>query len=422
MAEPRTRARARSLAGVLGAPGTAERARWAITAVFLVNGAAMASYFVRVPSLKAAHDLTDGRLGVLLTTVSVAAMISMQLAGDLTARLGSAWIARVTAIGLPVAMIGLGLAADPLVLVAVLVVFGAVDGLLDVSMNAQAVAVERALKRPIMNGCHAAWSIGAALGSTLGGLAMRADWSITRHYAVLAVLLVALAAVTGRWSLPASADRAAPADPADPAAATRPRPGWRTGWSRRVVLFGVMGASVLLLEGAIGTWSGVLLHEDRGAPLATASLGYICFTVLQVAGRLVGDRLQARFGAPTLVRVSGSLAVAGLAVVVLSPTPLPTVLGFAVVGAGVSVLLPVIFSSVGHSGGDEGAPAGAAAALSRFTTMTYTGALLGPVVIGWLAEWFGLTWTLAGLLVLLVGVVLNARATATAVRSGPPAG
>jgi len=211
--------------------------------------------------------------------------------------------------------------------------------------------------------------------------------------------------------LPASADRHA-----IQGSEKKVRVKWRDGWTRRVLMFGAMGAVILILEGAVGNWSGVFLLEERGATLAVASLGYTFFNLCQTAGRLVGDRLHERYGAPTLVRVSGGIALCGLLLVVFSPGVVVAIAGFAVVGIGLSVLLPLIFSAVGH-GGAEGL--GAAAALARFTTLTYSG-LLGPVLVGWFAEFVGLAATFAGLLVLLALVVLNARSTGTADRKETP--
>lgn len=382
--------------------------RWAAAAAFFIVGLIFAAYFIRVPTLKLAHGLSAGQLGLLLVLPSLTAVLTMQLTGGLVARFGSAPIVRITAVGLPLTLVGIGLAGDPLQLMIALTLFGAVDGLLDVAMNSHAIAVERERKRPIMNSCHAAWSIGAMAGSLLGGLAIQADLTLTQHFGILAAVVVVLGLVTGRHLLPASADRTADRERGG-------RAGWRAGWTPRVLMFGVMGAVVLLCEGAVGNWSGVFLHEERGASLATASVGYIAFTVCQTAGRLVGDRLQERYGAPPLVRWSGIIAVAGLAVVVLSPPPVLGIAGFALLGIGLSVLLPVIFSSVGHSGANSDT-ATAAAALSKFTTLTYSGLLMGPVLIGWLAEVFGLTATLGGLLVLMVAVTLNAPATAVADR------
>lgn len=405
--------------GAGGAQDGRERlTRWAAAAAFLIVGLVFSSYFVRVPTLKLTHDLSAGQLGFLLVLPTVAAVVVMQRTGALVARFGSATVVRISAVALPISLIGLAVAGDPIQLAVALLIFGAVDGLIDVSMNAQAIAAERRLKRPIMNGCHAAWSIGAMAGSGLGGLAIQAGLSITAHYLILAAATVLLALVSGRYLLPAAADRAEARDES-----AKAKVGWRAGWTPRVLMFGLMGGIVLLCEGAVGNWSGVFLHEDRGATLSVAALGYIGFTVCQTAGRLVGDRLQQRHGAPRLVRWSGTAGVIGLGVAVLSPLPALSIAGFALLGVGLSVLLPIIFAAVGH-GGAESDTATAAAALSRFTTLTYTGLLLGPVIIGWSAELIGLTATLLVLLVLLVGVTLNAGATADADRraaEGTPA-
>ena len=354
-----------------------------------------ASYFVRIPSLKIELGLSEGQLGLLLMLPVLSGMVAMQLTGRLVARFGSAPVVRATAVALPVSLLGFALAGDLPRFAVVLLVLGAVDGLIDVSMNAHAVAVERALKRPVMNGCHAAWSIGAAIGSLLGGAAIKAGLSLAQHYLALTVVLVALSLVTGRHLLPASADRTG-----GRAAGGGRRAGWRSGWTPRVLVLGATGTVVLVCSGVVGNWSGVFLHDELGASLATASLGYIGYNVCEAGVRLVGDRLHERYGASALVRCCGAVAVAGLAVVVFSPVPATAVAGFALLGLGLSVLVPVILGAVGHDGAESGS-AGAADALAKVSTLTYSGLLVGPMTVGWFAEAFGLTATLGGLLVVL---------------------
>lgn len=383
-------------------PRTAALTRLAAMSTFLIVGLAFATFLIRVPTLKLEHGLSDGQLGLLLVIPSICAVISMQITGALVARFGSAPIARITGVALPLSLVGIALAADPIQLAVALALFGLIDGFLDVSMNSHAIAVERTLKRAVMNRCHAAWSIGALGASLLGGLTLQAGISLATHFAWVGVGVALLALVTGFWMLPGGADQRPEPD-------KKIRMRWRAGWTPRVLLLGAMGASVLILEGAVGNWSGVLLIDDRGATLAVASLGYILFNICQVGGRLVGDRLHEKYGAPLLVRVSGAIALAGLAMVVAVPNAVVSIVGFGVVGVGLSVLLPLIFSAVGHGSSD-----GAAMALSRFTTMTYSGLLFGPVLIGWIAEAVGKVTTFAGLLLLLTVVIFNARATASA--------
>ncbi|GAB3144153.1 MFS transporter [Microbispora hainanensis] len=384
------------------------RARAAVTAVFAVNGALIASLAVRTPSLKTDHDLTTGLLGLLTALVAVAALAATQVAGRLAARIGSAWVVRIAAVTLPLALLGVGLAGGPVHLAAAMLLVGAANGLLDTGMNAQAVMVERAAHRPIMNGCHAAWSIGSVAGSFTGGVAAQAGMSLTTHYLILGAVVTAVVLVVGR-GLPAEEFSAEhPPARTDDGAGRR---GWRAGWTRRVLLLGALGAAVLACEGAVITWSGVFLHEDLGASLGVASLGLVAFTASQTAGRLVGDRLSARHPARVLVRSGTALAAAGLTAVVVAPTPILAVAGFALAGLGLATPLPLIFSAAGHAGTEEGGT-GATAAVARLTTMTYSAMLLAPALVGRVAQALGLTWTLALLVPLLVTVAWKAQVVA----------
>lgn len=379
----------------------ARHARWAVTAVFFLNGALLSTYTVRLPSLKIGLHLSDGRLGIILTLFGAAALPTMQFAGPLVARFGSARIMRLAAIVLPLTLFGIGLSRNFGEIVGAVLLMGMVHGTLDVSMNAHAVAVERVLKQPIINGCHAGWSLGAVFAALIGTAAIRGGISPATHFLWFGAMLIIAGLSVTFWLLPPSADRVGKSG-----GNARPRAMWRTGWTRAVVIFGLMGFIVMVLEAGVTSWSSIFLHDSRGAALTTAALGYTAFTTCQTAGRLLGDHLHKRFGRPTLFRLNGVVALAGLAIALIVPSPPAAIAGFAILGLGESVLLPLIFSAVGHAGGEG---PGAAAFLSRFTTFTYAGLLIGPALIGWLAQAISLSWTLTGLLPLLAGVVLNSR-------------
>lgn len=379
---------------------TATPARWAITGVFFTNGLLIATYLVRIPSLKAGLGLTEPRLAAVLTCFSVAALLAMQSVGALVGRFGSARVIRGTLAALPFALAGIGAARDVAQLAAAVTLAGAVHGVLDVAMSSHAVAVERLLGRPVMNRCHAAWGISSIVAALTA--AATAGIPVWAHTTGVAALALPAGVVLGRWLLPAGADQAP---------AGRPKRTWRTGWTRQVVVFGSIGLALMLCEAAVISWSGVFLHENRGATLAVAAFGYGAFTLCQTLGRLGGDRLTERLGRARVFRAHAYLVVAGLAIVVLGPSQYVALAGFAVLGYGTSVLVPLIFSTAGHLGGD-----GAATFVARIATFTYTGILTGPALVGWLGQAIGLRWTFAALIPLVVAVALGAGALRTPAR------
>lgn len=391
----------------------------AVATLFAVNGAVIATLVVRTPSVRLDHHLSATAVGLTATVFGVSALMSMQVAGLLVHRLGSGPVAGTASALLPFALIGQGLAPDLPALVAALVVLGSVHGVVDVTMNAHAVAVETALGRPVMNRCHAAWSIGAACGSVLGGLAAGRGLERWQHAVVLAVFLVPVVLRASAGLLPAAVDRGTRSGrrTVEPTRSRLTRL-LRAGWTARIVALGLMGAAVLTCEAAVGTWSGVLLHETLGFGLGAASLGYVGFSLCQTGGRLVGDRLVTGFGAVRVVRTGCALAVTGLALVIaacLGAGRWTAVLGFAVTGIGLATPLPVVMSVAGHTARD-----GAATAVSRLTTLTYTGILVSPVVLGGLIDLVGMTATLA-VLAATVAAVAAAAGLLGASEDGPAA-
>jgi hypothetical protein len=264
-----------------------------------------------------------------------------------------------------------------------------------------------------MSGCHAAWSVSAVIASGIGAAMLAAGVPPLAHFVGVAALVLVAGLAVGRFLLPASADRAEAAGQAaagqaaagrdgDEGAPAPDRENRRAGWlGGGLLVLGLTGFVLMIAEGSALVWSGVFLHDSRGASLAVASTAVTAYTACQTAGRLAGDRLTMRYGSARLFLVSGLVATVGLTVAVLSPHPLGVVAGYAIAGIGGSALLPLTFSAAGHAGGTG---PGAAAFVARFSTFTYSGVLIGPAIMGWVAELIGLQWTL-GLLVPLVALV-----------------
>ncbi|MGW9135539.1 MFS transporter [Streptomyces sp. NPDC055681] len=375
--------------------------RWPATAVFFLNGLTLSTYIVRLGSLKGQHHLSDGQLGLIGMVFAVAALACMQGVGPLTARVGTRPVLRTSLLVMPVLLALVGLVKGAVELVLVVAALGAVHGTTDAVMNTHAVAIERRLGRPILNGCHAAWSVSAVVASLATAVLARAGISFATHLVAAAAVLMAGALLVGPLLVETGTRESARA----PSPAPR-RPGLRGGWSRRVVALGLTGTALMVCEGAALGWSAIFLHDSRGASLALAATAVTAYTGAQAAGRVIGDRLTLRHGAAALFRAGGLVAACGLAMALLSPNPVAAIGGFAVAGAGASVLLPLAYSAVGQT--KTGSPE-AATLISRFTTFTYAGTLFGPAAIGWAAELAGLTWTLAALIPVLCAVALLSR-------------
>jgi MFS family permease len=360
--------------------------RRAVTGVFFVNGLTLSTYIVRAPSIKQTFHLTDAVFGLTGLLFALAALAAMQLVGPLVARIGSRAVLRLTFVVMPLLLAAVAVAPGRWTFAATAAALGAAHGTTDAAMNANAVTVERLAGRPILNGCHAAWSISAVVASLAAALLSHAGVPLSTHLVVAAgVLLVAGLLVTPHL-LPASAEVVAASDAPTP----------RARWTRPLLALGLTGTALMVCEGAALGWGGIFLHETRGAALPLAAAAITAYTGGQTAGRLIGDRLTLRLGAGTLFRSGAALATAGFAVAVLSRHPYAAVAGFALAGLGMSVLIPLTFSAIGALPG-----AATAALVSRFTTFTYAGILLGPALIGWAAQVAGLAPTLAALIPML---------------------
>jgi MFS family permease len=365
-----------------------------VAVVFAANGAMFGNWAVRIPDVKLDLSLSEAALGGALLVPAAGALLSMPLTGALSARYGSRATTVVSTLVFVVVPCLLGLAPSLPWLVPALFVFGMAYGGLDVAMNAQAVTVERAIGRPVMSSFHAAFSGGALVGSLTGALAAAIDLPLFLHLGATGLVLLVLAAPLLPAMLPEERTEGV---------ARGPLFAWPTG---RLLPLAVIALAVLLAEGAVADWSAVHLRQELGAAPGTAGLAFTAFSLTMVAGRLLGDRVVAAWGRVRTVRLSALVATAGGLVVVLAPWVPAVVVGYAAMGVGLACMVPLVFVA---AAGDE---ADAGPALAAVSTPGYVGFLLGPPVIGGLAELLGLGTALALLPLLLAGVALLAGRTA----------
>lgn len=382
------------------APSAPSRAaRRSVAMLFFANGAALASWVPRIPSAQQQLHLSVGLLGVALLGAPIGALGAMPLAGLLIGRHGSRTVVRVASLCL-CASLPLPLLAPnvPLFMLA-LAALGASNAAMDVSMNAHGVAVERGYGRPIMSSFHAMYSIGGLVGAAAAGLIAGAGLDARVHLAGAALVLAALVVAAGPALLSSVKDE----ERSGPAFAPP---------SRVLLALGVVAFCSMLGEGAVADWSAVYLRSGLGASAGFAAAGFAAFSLMMAAGRLAGDWLTLRLGPVVVVRAGGALAASGLAAALLLSAPLTAVCGFACVGAGLSCVVPNVFSAAGRAPGL--APGTGIAAVS---STGYLGFLVGPPVIGLVASGASLRGGL-GVVVLLCGVMALLASSARPPASG----
>ncbi len=382
------------------------QSRVALFCYFFVLGVATATWAARLPAIKESLHLSDGRLGVALFAVPAGSVLTLALSGRIADRFGAVRVLRVAGVLNPAALVPIGLARNLVALMATLAVYGAMAGLLDVSMNACAAQLELGYERPIMSSLHAGYSIAGLVGAGIGGVSAWLGISPLPTFTVTAGALIVLGLLAGpRVVIPASADpgstpdrpadppplsprqtvlprgdTAPPGDTPDPDGPRPPRNPLQLIW-----ILGLVALCGQVGEGSAGDWSAVYLHVNLGSSAAVAAVALGAFSVTMAAGRAVGDRLAARFGPVRLVRASGLVAGLGLAAGLLIGTPAAAIAGFALLGLGLAGIFPQIVTAAarldpGHAGHNIG----------RIAAVAYSGLLSGPVAIGAIASGVGL--------------------------------
>jgi MFS family permease len=378
------------------------RLRVATTLFFGLDGFVFAGWVVRIPDVKEQTHASAGALGLALLGVSAGAVVTMTVTGRLCRAFGNRPMTVASSVVLSLSVALPAHTRSVLSLGLVLLVFGAGYGAQNVAMNAVAVDLVAATRRPIISSFHAVYSLGGMVGAGLGGLAASRLSAAAHLSAVAAVGLVATAAT-------APLLLRGPEPNVPPGASRRPRaaPGARAGTAGRgvggaVLLFGVIALCTAYGEGALSDWSALHLSQDLHARPVIASAGYSLFALAMTVGRLSGTAVQERFGQTAALVAGGLVAAVGMLAGALAPTVWLVLVGFTVTGLGLANIFPV---AIGRAGALSGANGVAAA-----SALGYGGMLLGPPVIGFLAEGLSLPLALATVSVLAALAAAVARA------------
>ena len=371
-------------------------ARAAVSALFFANGLVVGSWAPKLPAMMARLGISESVAGLLVLALGIGSVCLMPVFGGLVARRGSAHAAKLAAVLFTPSLIWISLAPNVWAVALTVLAFGGLVGGMDVAMNANAVAVERARRRAIMSSCHGFWSLGGLAGAGAGGAVIQAVGE-TAH----AVIVSAIVAVILTLAFPRLLGDS-------PAGEHKHQP-LRLPRTPLPYLIGVMALACMIPEGAILDWAAVYLQREMGASLAVAGWGFGACAGTMAVMRFLGDGIRRRYGAVRTLRVSAVIAMAGLAVAALAPTPPVALVGFGLAGIGIANLVPIAFSAAGNVPG-----LAQGIGLSVVTTMGYSGILLAPGSIGFLAEQTSFAVIYGGLSLLLLVPLLMSRLARTA--------
>jgi MFS family permease len=356
---------------------------------FFIAGIGIAAWAPLVPYAKVRAGLDDGTLGLLLLCLGVGSILAMPLAGMLASRFGCRKVATGGTLLICLALPLLATVSSIAALIAALFIFGAGLGTVDSTVNLQAVIVERASGKNMMSGFHGLFSLGGIVGAAgVSGLLGLGISPLGATLVVVVILLIALAKAAPHL-LPYGSDSSGPA----------------FAIPHGIVLFiGVMCFIVFLAEGAALDWSAVFLAQERGIDTVYAGLGYAAFALTMTTGRLTGDSIVRRLGATRVMVFGGLTAAAGLFLATLAPSWEAALLGYALLGAGCSNIVPVLYTAVGKQ-----TVMPESIAVPAITTLGYAGILAGPAVIGFIAHGSSLSFAFGLMAVLLVAVAIGGK-------------
>ncbi|WP_210591957.1 MFS transporter [Streptomyces sp. GESEQ-35] len=369
------------------------RARYAVAAVFAVHGAVTGSFATRVPWIQDHAGVSAGQLGLALAFPALGASVAMPLAGRISHRFGARNALRGLIALWTLSLVLPSFAPNLPTLCLALFTYGATAGMADVAMNALGVEVENRLGRSIMSGLHGMWSAGALIGSAGGTLAAHLGADARVHHVLAAAVLTVLGVAACRWVLDLQ-----PAEDEEPPPRFALPP-------RSALLIGAVGFCAVFAEGASLDWSAVYLRDQLEASAGLAAACTTGFTLTMAIARIAGDKVVDRFGSVRTVRSGGVLAVLGGLLIVVSGHPAVAMTGFALMGFGIAVVVPLCFAAAGRSGTNP------SLAIAGVATITYTSGLVAPSAIGTLAQAtslvvsFGLVTVLSCGLVAFAGVL-----------------
>lgn len=363
------------------------RGRLAVTLLFCINGFVSGSWAVQITQLIPRFHITDKVIGHLILIVGFGALFMMPLSGLLISKYGLQRFVRIFSIAASVALIPVGLVSNLYLLIPALFFLGAMIGAMDVTMNSNAVVVEKSLSRAILSSCHCFWSLGLFIAGLFGGYIVDQFGFLIHSVLISSVSLIITLLICPFIfkEVPIKANLSSSKK--------------RLPRSYKIYVIGIIALLAMIPECSVVDWSSRYLIKNLNATTKTASLAFASFAVTMAIFRLMGDTIRNRFSTVLVMRASSMLAATGFFVAAMVNHPYYAIIAFAVVGIGIANLVPIAFSAAGNQ-----PEIPTSTGMSIVTSIGYLGTLMAPAPIGYVAELIGFPvvyLTMSGMLVLI---------------------
>ncbi len=354
------------------------RIRIAVSLFFFSQGLAFSSWASRIPTIKATLGISEGQLGTLLLLMPIGQLCTMALSGKLVAKYGSKNVLQIVVLIYPLILCCIGLAQDFYQLGAVLFLFGVIGNMCNISVNTQGVEVEKIYGKSIMSSFHGAWSIAGFTGALIGLLMMNLHISTFYHFVLIYGVIVLNWLINKKYLVESI---------------SAPKQEKKSIFSKPdkiLVQLGIIGFLSMATEGAMFDWSGVYFQDIVKAPQNLVVVGYASFMIMMATGRFIGDYFISKYGKLRIMQVSGILMFSGLMISVFFPQFIICTLAFMMVGLGVACNVPMVYSVAGKNKNVN-----PGVALATVSSISFLGFLMGPPLIGYIAEIFDLRYSYA---------------------------
>ncbi|MEY2903659.1 MAG: hypothetical protein RLY89_2765 [Bacteroidota bacterium] len=362
--------------------------RIAVAVFFFLAGLSFASWASRIPDIKLYLGLSEGSLGLILFALPTGIMSSLPFTGWIISKWSSRTILLIASILYPLTLVLIGMVQTPIQLAGTLFLFGTWSNFFNIAVNTQAIAVEQLYGKTIMASFHGIWSLAGFTGAAVGTLMISLELVPFWHFCIITALSIPVVLLANRYTVKQDAQTGKQPLFAKP--------------DKTILLYGLIAFGSMVCEGTMFDWSGVYFQNAVAAPAQWVTLGYLLFMGAMATGRFISDRFTTRFGIKPVLQASGALIATGLMISVIFPYIIPAGIGFLMVGLGVSSVIPLIYSAAGRS-----KTMNPGVALAAVSTIGFIGFLLGPPLIGSIAQIASLRWsfTLIACLGLLITVL-----------------